>query len=74
MDISVVIAAAKEKAFDLAFDISKRIDPDKEWDSQVQAGQLLSLIRVLENPNTLLTSVEQQQLAQGLISIGELTI
>ncbi len=74
MDISVVLPIAKIKVFDLSYIISKKIDMNQKWDEQTQAGQLISLIRVLENSNTLLTEAEQQQILQGIISIGELIV
>lgn len=74
MDISTIVALAKIKVLDLAYIISKKIDMNEKWDEQVQSGQLLSLIRVLENTDSLLTDAKQQQLLQGLISIGELII
>jgi len=72
--IADVILVAKEKILDLVYDISKQINIDVELDKQIQAGQLVSLIRVLESPTLLLTDAEQQQVTQGLISIGELII
>ncbi len=72
--IADVILVAKEKILNLVYDISKQINIDIELDKQIQAGQLVSLIRVLENPTLLLTDAEEQQVTQGLISIGELII
>lgn len=74
IDISTVILDAQQQVLDLVYDISKKINIDVERDKQIQAGQLVSLIRVLQNPTLLLTTAEQQQITQGLISIGELVI
>lgn len=74
IDISTVILDAQQQILDLVYDISKKINIDIERDKQIQAGQLVSLIRVLQNPTLLLTTAEQQQITQGLISIGELVI
>lgn len=74
IDISTVILDAQQQILDLVYDISKKINIDVERDKQIQAGQLVSLIRVLQNPTLLLTTAEQQQITQGLISIGELVI
>lgn len=74
IDTSVVIADSQAKLLDLVYDISKRIDISQEKDKQIQAGQLVSLLRVIQNPTILLTSAEQQMVIQGLIAIGELVI
>lgn len=74
IDTSVVIADSQAKVLDLVYDISKRIDISQEKDKQIQAGQLVSLLRVIQNPTILLTSAEQQMVIQGLIAIGELVI
>lgn len=74
IDISTVILDAQQQVLDLVYDISKKINIDIERDKQIQAGQLVSLIRVLQNTTLLLTTAEQQQITQGLISIGELVI
>jgi len=74
MDIATVIPIAQEQVLNLVYDISKQINIDLEMDKQIQAGQLVSLLRVLENPTLLLTDAEQQQVVQGLISIGELIV
>lgn len=74
IDISTVILDAQQQILDLVYDISKKINIDVERDKQIQAGQLVSLIRVLQNTTLLLTTAEQQQITQGLISIGELVI
>lgn len=71
---SEVIALAKEKILELAYSISKKINTDLRRDEQIVAGQLCSLIRVLETSNSFLTQPQREQLLQGLIIIGNLSI
>lgn len=78
MDEDEIIELAQARVFDLAYEISKKIDLSTVKDEQIEAGQLLSLIRCIRYPddtsNTLLTEEQIQQVLQGLISIGNLPI
>ena len=71
---SEVIELAKEKILELAYSLSKKINLDELFDLQIIAGQLVSLIRPLENDESLLTYPERQQILQGIITIGNLNI
>jgi hypothetical protein len=74
MTIEEIIDLAKLEVLDLAYTISKKIDLSTVRDEQIQAGQLISLIRVLEDDESQLSEEDRLQLSQGLISIGNLTI
>jgi len=69
-----VIELAKEKILELAYKISKKINTDILSDEQIIAGQLCSLLRPLEDDNSLLTYTQRQQILQGIITIGNLNI
>jgi hypothetical protein len=71
---SEVIALAKAEILELAYSISKKINTDLRRDEQITAGQLCSLVRVLETSDSLLTVQQREQIVQGLISIGNLSI
>ncbi len=74
MDIDNILEIARQKLLDLSYTICKKINLSTVKDEQIQARQMLLLMEVLEDEESLLTEEEKQQVLQGIISIGNLNI
>lgn len=71
---ALVTPIANEKVLDLAWKASKYIDLARAKDEIYQGGQLVKLLRVLNDSNSLLEYADKQQIIQGIIGIGDLKI
>jgi hypothetical protein len=72
IDEAQIIALAKARILVLSYAISKKINLDNMRDEQIICGQLCSLVRVLEDGNTILTPAQRYQILEGILIIGNL--
>lgn len=70
----LVIPVAEAKVLELAYKASKFVNIERAYDEMFIAGEIVKLLDVAENTNTLLTYAESQQILQGIIGIGKLKI
>jgi len=71
---ALVSPIAKTKILTLAYTVSGVIDLTRVDDKIYQGGQLVKLLRVLNDSDSLLSFEDEQQIIQGLIGIGKLKI
>ncbi len=71
---AVVSPIAKTKILNLAYTVSGVINLVRAEEQIYQGGQLVKLLRVLNDSDSLLAYDDEQQIIQGLIGIGKLKI
>lgn len=71
---ALVTPVAETKILELAYNASKYIDVTRSADDIYVGGKLVSLLRVLNDTNSLLGYADKQSVIQGIIGIGKLKI